>query len=90
MYLARPAYFSVFFVSSLEEVGILHRTKSAESVEGRVRDIIVVKSLFGKSPRIGSEEKSGAHKPEQATSMPSCRGVFPRTSLYLERFWREF
>ena len=93
-YLARSAYFSVFFCfkfSSLEEVAIIHRTKSGESVEGRVRGIIVVIiSLFGTPPGIGSGEELGAHKPQRPTSMRSWHVVFPWTSLFLERFGANF
>ena len=32
---------------------------------------------------------TGAYIPERATSMHSCHGV-SRTSLFLERLWREF
>ena len=72
----------------------MHRTKSGESVEGRVRGIIVVIiSLFGTPPGIpgiGTGEELGAHKPQRATSMRSWHVVFPRTSLFLERFGANF
>ena len=35
------------------------------------------------------QTEPGAHNLERATSMYSCHGVL-RTSLFLERFWREF
>ena len=69
----------------------MHRTKSGEPVEGPVRGIIVVIiSLFGTPPGIGSEEELGAPKPQRATSMRSWHVVFPRTSLFLERFGANF
>ena len=36
-----------------------------------------------------SLQRSGAHNPERSTSMRKCHG-FSLTSIFLERFWREF